>query len=531
MDQVKVYLALLKKYHFWPLAVLILLVGFFAWRSGKNNYDTQFEANKSALNSAFNAVSQVAGKQDHPNDFSIDEAKKLNTVQTKDVLAAWQRLYDNQKEVLTWPKEFEEIGRLKPTQPIRDNLRQIVFNYFHAQFPTLFSRVNLREEGVPGALPAVPAADAPAAPEGDGGGDGPAGGRAMGGANNNKPPIVGLVVWPQADRDKIVNMYRWPRAPGSKQIRYAQEDYWVYKALLDIISETNQGATSARNAAIKKIEALEIGQAVPRANDQAFPVPEGTVAFEEETKTTKSPSKTGLMTDEELDDGRYVSADGKPLASPGTESKEFKLMPIRMRFIMDQTRIPDLLVACANSPLPVEVQRWAYRPSEGRAPKQKSGNSMGGGGPARAAAPTQQAVNRGPIASDGLLELTPNDQIIEIRGLIYIFNPPDLGDLLEDAEGAEGGDAAAEGSAEAPVGDAPAEDTETEKPAADEQPAETTEPAAPAEGGEAGTETAPDAAAEPAAAEPAAGEPAAPAEPAATEEAPAGDAPAAAPMG
>ena len=59
---------------------------------------------------------------------------------------------------------------------------------------------------------------------------------------------------------------------------------------------------------------------------------------------------------------------------------EFKLMPIRMSLIMDQHRIPKLLVECANSNMPIEVrrvriavgadyrQRWRHgrRPGRGR---------------------------------------------------------------------------------------------------------------------------------------------------------------------
>ena len=49
--------------------------------------------------------------------------------------------------------------------------------------------------------------------------------------------------------------------PNSFQVRLAQEDLWVYEALLRIIRATNEGATSYHNAAIKRIEGLHIGTA------------------------------------------------------------------------------------------------------------------------------------------------------------------------------------------------------------------------------------------------------------------------------
>lgn len=490
MDQVKVYLAVLKKHHFWPLAVVVVLVGLYAWKAGAANFDAMFAQNSSTLNSAFSSVNAVANTPQHPNEFFIDEVKRLNTVQTKDVMAAWQRLYDHQKQVLTWPKEFEEIGRLKPTAPIRMNLRQIVLNYFHLQFPKLFDIVDLREEKPVDPAAAAATAAPAAAPAGR-----------MGSGTANKPEVKGLVVWPAAEREKIVNAYRWSSAPSAKQIRYAQEDYWVYQALLTIISETNRGARDNRNAAIKMIEALDIAQAVPAPNDQAFPVPDGTVTVEEDSKPAGRRAIGSAVTEQDLEDGRYVSADGRPLASPSSDNKEFKLMPIRMRLIMDQRRLPDLLVACANSRLPVDVQRVQYRPSESRS--SGGGGRRGGMGRGAAAPPRQMAaapIQRGPVSTDPLLDLTPDDQLIEIRGLIYIFNPPDLGDLAEATdETEENAEEAVEPEADGPAAviEEPAADEPAAVEPAAEEPAAEAPAATSAEEGAAETEPAPDEPGEP----------------------------------
>ena len=47
-------------------------------------------------------------------------------------------------------------------------------------------------------------------------------------------------------------------------MRLAQEDLWVYEALLRIIENTNKG-TTYENAAIKRIDALEIGKQAARS--------------------------------------------------------------------------------------------------------------------------------------------------------------------------------------------------------------------------------------------------------------------------
>lgn len=486
MDQVKEYLAVLKKHHFWPLCVVVLAAGFYAWRSGVAHYVDKFNQGKAELNGAFSQVENVARVQDHPNEYFITEVKQLNTDQAKDVMAAWQKLYDNQKQILVWPKEFAAIGTLKPDAEIPRGLRDVVFNYFKLQFPQLFAIVDVREEGTAGAA----AAAEPTAADG---------GRTLGsGAGREKPPATGVVIWAQGDRNKIENAYSWSTAPNTKQIRYAQEDYWVYQALLSIISRTNRGVKQHHNAAIKKIEALEIAQAVPPANDFAFSVPDGTVAPAEERPRTQQRGQD-VNKDALLDDGRYVSADGKPLSNPSSGgSKEFKLMPIRMRLVMDQRKLPDLLVECANSPLPVEVQRVQINPSESRSSPSSGGGgggrgrggrglSGGGGAPQPAPAAAPAAAARGPqVSKDPLLDLTPNDQVIEIRGVIYIYNPPSMAGFAAEGESADDADAGQADDAEPAA-------TETDEPAAlvnppADEPDESAEGDAGADSGEAAEE-------------------------------------------
>ena len=462
MDQLKTYLAVLKKHHFWPLAVGVVLIGWYAWRSGAKHYDQLYAEGSSKLTSVFNEVNGVTSNRPHPNQYFIAEVKDLKTRQLEDVKSAWQLLYDKQKDILTWDKVYAKIGDLKPTAEIPQALRKDYWNYVKYQIPKLFEIIPIREEAKTGNVAADP-------PPGEAQ---PA--RKLGESNTDKKSEpTGIVVWPESERNRIVNAYEWDKVPRTKQIRNAQEDYWVYSALLNIIQETNGTVKSARNAAIKKIETLDIAQDVPPPSSQAFPVPEGTVFAGEEQPAERAKSGSGGPTDEELDNGRYVSADGNPLPAPDM-SAQFKLMPIRMRLIIDERRLPDLLVACANSALPVEVRQVQFnasatadRPSSGRA---GGGRALGGGGGGRSgmtssrapSSPTRQA------SFDPLIEQTQYDQRIEIRGFIYIFNQPDLSQL---------GDEAAEGSSDETMDEATPEadatpEAEAEIPAAEEPAAE-----------------------------------------------------------
>jgi hypothetical protein len=97
-------------------------------------------------------------------------------------------------------------------------------------------------------------------------------------------------------------------------------------------------------------------------------------------------------------------------------NEQFKRMPIYMRLMMDQREITRLLAACANSPLPVEVRQLRINPE------------------------SRDAAQKRPAAAEGATSPTSvgaYDELVEIHGLIYIYNPPDPAKLGQP--GAAGG--------------------------------------------------------------------------------------------
>lgn len=135
---------------------------------------------------------------------------------------------------------------------------------------------------------------------------------------------------------------------------------------------------------------------------------------------------------EELTANRYVNAQGVPVASGAAPFAEFNLMPVHLKLLMDQRRIPHLLTNCANSPLLVEVRRVNLNAED--AGQKRSGGAGGvalGGG------------RRG--AAGGIEEVMPGpyDLEVEVFGFVYLFNPPDPKLVGTGAGAAEGGPAAA----------------------------------------------------------------------------------------
>ena len=149
-------------------------------------------------------------------------------------------------------------------------------------------------------------------------------------------------------------------------------------------------------------------------------------------------------------DFRYVDEKYEPLAAAdlrnaAQNADESKLalaiakrMPIRLRLFMDQRRIDDLLIACGNSPLVVEVRQIRFNPdakfdmSGGR-----SGNSMGDGPGLGGMVMPGMGMGFGgdvPMGGGGMHRRGGHnrneggetyDTEIELYGIIYIFNPVD----------------------------------------------------------------------------------------------------------
>lgn len=212
-----------------------------------------------------------------------------------------------------------------------------------------------------------------------------------------------------------------------------------------------------------------------------------------------------------LKDNRYLDAQDEPLtADSPSPFAEFKRMPIIMKLIVDQRRIPEILVNCANCSMPIDVRHVRIAPD----------NLQSGGGTAAAAMPVGAGVPAATAAgalpggaAGGGVSLGRSalgetsgygsDAIrISIYGVINIFNEPDpaifgtgidelekqaktgpQGTAQEAPQGAQPSPAAAPQQGEAPSAEgAPAEGAPAQpaQPSPEEPAQPAPEPAAPA---------------------------------------------------
>ncbi len=293
-------------------------------------------------------------------------------------------------------------------------------------------------------------------------------------------------------------------------MRQTQEDLWVYQSLLTIIKHLNDRADGHHNAKVKEIRSLLIGHDAAQrfqelmAEDRldhvdttgsksgaaagpGMPGPGGGRSRMSSGLGSGGPGgmpggmsagMSGGMGGgpaqrlRALDEGRYVDEKGMPLAAGASGPPEFKRMPILMQLLIDQREISRLLVECANSPLPVEVRQLRVRSPE------PDGN-VASPRPGRSSAAKLGGGARGGIdlGADDERDKSPYEVLIELQGIIYIFNPPDQAKLAPAATGEPG--AAAEESTDSAAGDKEAAPIDV--PVVPEAPAGAPDTNAPAE--------------------------------------------------
>ncbi|MDZ7617625.1 MAG: hypothetical protein U1E05_11505 [Patescibacteria group bacterium] len=568
MDKVKVALDLLRKYHFWVLCCVAMVIAVLCWTWATADLASQFETRKGTLNNQFDSLRQIMANPNLRNERSVETTTLEHVKQKEHVLSGWKTLYQQQKDNNPLPAVLGEDFRLhfdalQPGQEMRDRFRERYLNFIGRHYPALLRLVDLYRPGdVPlerytEELRGVGTGIGPRPTRAAGGfvgemnpGRGPAGARATrpGEAPAEAEPWVGLVEWPQPEVFEITA--GWEQTPTTQQVLLAQEELWVYEALLRIIRNVNEGAESHDKAWIKRIDALAIGYPAAAAwvsqQQPIFSEPivaaesagadpmaggaqmEGGMMGEGGTMPGTGMGGMGMgmggrgaMADgmgsgrgrqgvANLLDGRYVDEQGMPLSAMQFETQppyaEFRMMMVHMNLFMHQRRLPKLLVECANSAMPIQVVRVRINPGKGGSGtldsiggQGKSGGKskgiygeggMGGGGGSRGA----------PATADEEHDYAN----IEVFGIIYIYNPPDLAKLGTGAAATERGedvapaDPDAQPTATTPATPGPGAAAPAAAPAAQPQPA----PAAPVP-----AEPVP---AEPAPAEPAPAQPAVP---------------------
>ncbi len=466
MDNVKVFMAALKKYQFWAISGVVLITTIVCWWLATAGLASQTSKRSSEIDGDFKGVIIA---HNHPNQGVIDKIGQQHESLKRSVFDAWEVLYREQKEKNPLPKVLGEdfkkqFENLKPKEELQAEYRELYQNFIMGHFPTLLKMIDVRRSpeekensdraggakpaglgaagrrGTAGAAarPRTNPARMPGMPGMPGGQRTPGVGTGRSGDKADSDELIGTVDWNPSDYQALEERFDWRETPSTLAVVLAQEDLWVYEALLRIIKNTNEGATSYATASVKRIDALEIGSDAAKAwkdaeaaifqVTQAGPVaaagvaegmgpaggppggpggspggPGGGMMRPGMEGGLGGPGGATALTGEDrsrqlLMESRYVDDNGKPLSYdpefPYAKHPyaEFKMMPIRMNLVMDQRRLPKLLAECANSNMPILVRRIRILKSPGAAaislaaaPTAQQG--QGGGGATMPGAP------------------------------------------------------------------------------------------------------------------------------------------------
>jgi hypothetical protein len=510
MDQFKTILAVLRKHHFWALGALVLLVLLVSWSMATGKLSKDFDTRKGTINSRFSEMATIAGEVSPANQEVINAVLQEHNKLTRNVTSAWEFLYKQQQQNNPLPsvlgKTFQTVWEsLGPEEPIPGEYLDVYGTFIKRHFPRLLEQVDIRR-------PKTAKPEAGREPAGIPGGPG------------MRPGVetveyVGKVVWDKQNFDQLMARFNWgDKPPTSPQVRLTQEDLWVYETLLNIVRDLNKDSTSHYNASVKRIVAVDIGRdatkafadarntlglgglslagggtpgmpgapaagpgAMPGIMPGAMPGPmpmgmgaepmgPGMQGMPGEMMMGRMPAGTDPT--EALLLGRYVDENGQPVPVDAGKAKhpyyEFKMMPIRMSLLMDQRKIPELMVKCANSNMPIEIRQLRLSPGQtakvdyagttsnrnlgagmnvgspmmgegpgGMGPMMETpgANPYGAGGQGgmgledmMAGVPGVGGRAGGLVASEGTY-VGPYDMPVEILGIIYIYNPPDASKL------------------------------------------------------------------------------------------------------
>ena len=484
MNRVKIILTFAKKHHFWVLCIGIVVVGIMLWLGSAAALSSKYDRRKSTLDSKFNSLTAICGVPNHPNQRVIDKTSEAITALKEQVLTSWEHVYEKQKKENPVPNVLEQefieaFESLEPGDELDVKHRETYQNFIELHIPTLFKEVDVVRPKSAGTEPLVPGA-------GLGAGD-PLTGLAGGADKSDDAEVVemtGTVVWDEADRVRLMDRFRWDQTPDTLQVLLAQEDLWVYEALVRIIKSTNEGYTINREAPVKQIDALEIAEDAVESWERSKNTVLRLGAAEDKAS---SPAGSGAAADDpgaegeatNLVAGRYVKEDGTPLnAGEAHPYAEYRIMPISMKLVMNQMKIPQLLTECANSSMPIEVRRLRLCPNAvgavldlGRLLAAEKGATRAGVSETIWTEAPSGGNLSATLSAAGEAETGPMDLPVEIQGFIYIYNPPDR-DKLGTGTAAE---KPAEGTATEPAAAdpaaAPAAGAPSSGPAGSGQPA------------------------------------------------------------
>jgi hypothetical protein len=439
MDKLKELVGLFRRQHFWFLSPVVLILATIGWYYASGKIDTDVGKHKTEIGGYFNQLKQIITKnvdeKGHPNPLWEEGMKEYIESRKANVTQAWTKKWERQANILKWPEGLsfkEKAEKLRPIESVDTAVNPLVNfeldeykRFVKSELPKLAERIRSEWGATTTSVGSSRESRGPGERT-----------RTYEGTTTTENESV-IVTWNVQNQNEIEQMFDWGNLiPNTLQVLYAQENLWALSQIMDIIQETNGEARTRSAAPIKHIYSIHIGKDVllqefavirpapPPSGEAVGSAEEGMsseVTSGESTESSSGESSGESMGDGESTEkrnphpaeGRYVNDNFKPIMTVDelkATADVAKRIPIRLRVHMDQRQINRLLVACANAPLTFEVRQLRFNP-------QDTGQSFSG---------SRRYEGGLSALTDNLKQLsdpTTFDRVVELYGIIYIFNP------------------------------------------------------------------------------------------------------------
>jgi hypothetical protein len=280
MDQLKNFFAVCKKQHFWILTGLAALIGLIVFFISQSKLQDAYGKRVTEIKTAATGLQPLMGGE-HPNNDWIEQIHKVSNDIRRQVYDSWSRLYQEQlAKVYLWPPVTPDFAQTfsKPmgtltaddTQVQREHYQTYITN---VALPDMAKLIDAEWLVKPGTV---------------GGEGGPRGGPRIGGhhpaaGDSEASSIPHSVEWSEMDQQRLYDAYNWQLPPSELDVRYAQEELWVMKAIFGAIANANKEGEIVREIdltligydATNKFPLGEGENRVMRVNKQGAAAPGG----------------------------------------------------------------------------------------------------------------------------------------------------------------------------------------------------------------------------------------------------------------
>jgi hypothetical protein len=223
MEKIKPYLEMLKKYHFWLLTGICVVVMLYCWNSATQEIEKQFSANKMKVEGEFSKIQKLNGLEEFPNPKWEEGLVQKGQEVARKIQAAAERIAKRQQPALTWPKEtFSDAFIAVASKQSPLEWPDPAITEFQLAMPEEVKRLRT----------IVAAADT---------------------------LDQAGIQWNDEDYQYILSAFTMDDLPAKQAVMRMRTRFWVFESLARIVAATNEGADDKFNLPIHDLEVMAVG--------------------------------------------------------------------------------------------------------------------------------------------------------------------------------------------------------------------------------------------------------------------------------